>query len=119
MDLNGRKLAILEDEYLIRLELERIVLECGAASVHATSTVDELARWLNEGHPCDLAIAELTARGQSALPLILRVRALGIPVICTTAYEVDAAMIIAMQGVPVVTKPYGKAQILRAAASLG
>ncbi|EJN05584.1 response regulator [Phyllobacterium sp. YR531] len=119
MELAGKHLLVLEDEYLIGLELERIAEECGAKSVHVVSTIDQLLDWIKSGQTCDLAILEVEARGVSSLKTASMLRSRNIPLLFTSAYDADLSGITEFAGTPVVGKPYGKSQIVQAVASLG
>lgn len=119
MELAGKHILVLEDEYLIGLELERIAEECGAKSVHVVSTIDQLLSWINSGQTCDLAILEVEARGISSLEAASLLQARNVPLLFTSAYDADLSGIAEFAGTPVVGKPYGRSQIIRAVASLG
>ncbi len=116
MGLTGMRVLVLEDEYLIGLDLERIADECGAKSVHLTATIGDLQAWIDSNVECDIAILEVQARGVSSLGAAEILRQRGIPIIFTTAYDLDRGGIPEFPGVPVVGKPYGKSHILQAAA---
>lgn len=117
MELTGKRLLVLEDEFLIGMELERIAEECGAKSVHVVSTVAELLFWIESRQPCDIAVLEVEARGASSLDAAMLLQQGGIPIIFATAYDQQRAGIAGFPHVPVVLKPYGKAQILQAVAA--
>ncbi|CAN7246730.1 hypothetical protein LJR231_000990 [Phyllobacterium sp. LjRoot231] len=117
MELKGMRLLVLEDEYLIGLELERIAEECEAQSVDLVSTVDELVAWIDSEAECDIAIIEVQAHGISSLRAASRLQLRGVPVVFTTAYDVETGGIDGFAGVPVVGKPYGKNQIVKAVAA--
>lgn len=117
MVLTGMRLLVLEDEYLIGLELERIAEECGAQSVHLVSSIDELLCWIESDAICDIAILEVQARGLSSYQSAKLLQQSGIPIVFTTAYDQESAGIPGFPGVPVVGKPYGKSQILQAVIS--
>lgn len=118
MELTGKRLLVLEDEYLIGLELERIAEDCGIGSVQLVTTIEELMVWIQSGAECDIAIIEVEARGLSSLPAASLLRARGLPIVFTTAYEAERAGIPGFEGAPVVGKPYGRSQIVQAVASL-
>jgi DNA-binding response OmpR family regulator len=118
MELNDKRVLVLEDEFLIGLELERIAQECGARSIDLVPTLDELMASLLSKRVWDIAILEVQARGLSSLPAASILRARGIHLVFTTAYDTDSGGIPGFEDVPVVGKPYGKSQIVRAVASL-
>ncbi|QND51026.1 hypothetical protein HB779_03320 [Phyllobacterium sp. 628] len=118
MELTDKRLLVLEDEYLIGLELERIAEECGVRSTHVVSTVAELLFWIESQQTCDIAILEVKARGTSSLEAATRLQQRGIPVVFTTAYDQQRGGIPGFMDVPVVLKPYDTAQIVQAVAAL-
>lgn len=118
MELTGKRLLVLEDEYLIGLELERIAEDCGIGSVQLVTTIEELTVWIQSDAECDIAIIEVEARGLSSLPAASLLRARGIPIVFTTAYEPERGGIPGFEGVPVVGKPYGRNQIVQAVAAV-
>jgi len=116
MEFTGMRLLILEDEYLIGLDLERIAEECGAQSVHLATTIVELQAWIGNHPKCDLAILELQAHGASSLAVAAILQRRGVPIVFTTAYERGADEgVPGFPGAPIVGKPYGKMQIVKAA----
>ena len=115
MEFTGMRVLVLEDEYLIGLDLERIADECGARSVHLTTNIIELQAWIDSNPACDLAILEMQAHGISSLGPAGVLRRRGIPIVFTTAYENERGAVPGFPGAPVVSKPYGKSQIVRAA----
>ncbi|MHC1547548.1 response regulator [Phyllobacterium sp. K27] len=119
MELAGKRVLALEDEYLIGLELERIAEECGARSVYVVSTIEQLLGWIRSGQTCDLAILEVEAHGVSSLKAASLLQARNIPLLFTSAYDADLCGIAEFTDTPVVGKPYGRSQIIRAVASLG
>ena len=118
MELKGMRLLVLEDEYLIGLELERIAEECQAQSVDLVSNVNELLAWIESGAECDIAIIEVEAHGVSSLQAATLLQSRGVPLVFTTAYDVEAGGIDGFVGVTVIGKPYGKSQIIKAVAAL-
>jgi CheY-like chemotaxis protein len=118
MELAGKRLLVLEDEYWIGLELERIAEECGAKSVHIVTSISQLMEWIASEDTCDLVILEVEARGISSLEAAALLQARSISLIFTSAYDADLNGIDGFPGVPVVGKPYGRNQIVQAAAVL-
>lgn len=118
MKLKGMRLLVLEDEYLIGLELERIAEECDVQSVNLVSTVNELLAWIDSEAECDIAIIEVEAHGVSSLQAASLLQLRGVPIVFTTAYDVKSGGIDGFATVPLVGKPYGKSQIVKAVAGL-
>ncbi|ATU90284.1 hypothetical protein [Phyllobacterium zundukense] len=118
MELTGLRLLALEDEYLIGLELERIAEECGAKSIHLVSAIDELTIWIDSKAECDIAILEVQARRVSSLPLASILQQRGVPIVFATAYDQQRDGVDGFTGTPVVVKPYGKNEIMKAVTSI-
>lgn len=118
MELTGMRLLVLEDEYLIGLELERIAEECGTKSVHLVTTIEELLFWIGSEGECDIAILEVQAHGKSSLDAATSLLRRGTPVIFSTAYDQQRNGIEGFPNTPVVVKPYGRSQIVKAVASV-
>ncbi|WP_027231095.1 response regulator [Phyllobacterium sp. UNC302MFCol5.2] len=116
MEMTGMRILVLEDEYLIGLDLERIAEECGAQSVQLIATVGELQAQIANETDYDLAILEVQARGVSSLDSAAEMQRRGLPIVFTTAYDSQANGVPGFPDIPVVAKPYGKAQILQAVA---
>ncbi|MEK1886495.1 MAG: hypothetical protein AAAB35_02715 [Phyllobacterium sp.] len=117
MEMTGMRLLALEDEYLIGLDLERIAEECGARSIQLTATIGELQNLISGNAEYDIAILEVQARGASSLAAAAELQRRGTPIVFTTAYDHEANGVAGFPDVPVVPKPYGKSQIVRAVAS--
>src|SRR5262245_8889386 len=117
MNLAGLNLLVLEDEYLIGLDLIALLEECGARSVRVLSTIEELIAWIDSREMCDVSILDVVARGRSSLSAASLLKQLGIPLVFTTAYDHERRGVEGFAGVPVILKPYGKHQILQAIAS--
>ncbi|MBZ9654404.1 hypothetical protein [Phyllobacterium lublinensis] len=118
MDMTGLRLVVLEDEYLIGLELERIAMECGSKSVHLVTTIDELTALATGETELDIAILEVEAHGKSSLSVASLLLQRGVPVIFSTAYDQQRNGIEGFPDTPVVLKPYGKSQIVKAVESV-
>lgn len=117
MEMTGMRLLVLEDEYLIGLDLERIAEECGAKSVELISTIDGLLDWIDRGSECDIAILDVQAGNVPSFQAALVLKERGIPIVFTTAYD-QSPDLAGFAGVPIVGKPYGKQEIVQAVASL-
>jgi DNA-binding response OmpR family regulator len=59
------------------------------------------------------AIVDLNLQGESAVPLIRRLKVRGIPVLVTTGYQVDTALSDELREVPYLAKPYRASDLMQ------
>jgi DNA-binding NtrC family response regulator len=102
--LEGRRILLVEDQFIIALELERVLTRAGCVVIGPVARLKkaiELAR-LEE---LDFAILDVNLFGEKVFPVadILQTRA--IPFLLTTGYG-EAAVPAGRQGWRVVSKPY-------------
>lgn len=112
--LAGKKLLIVEDEDLLAMAVEDGVLYAGAASVEIASTVAQ-ALDLLAGHSFDLAIVDVSLKGQHSWPVAEEMRRRNLPYLTVTGYGdlVDHELVTKL-----LTKPYSIDDLLKALAEL-
>jgi CheY-like chemotaxis protein len=59
------------------------------------------------------AIVDLNLQGESAVPLIRRLKGRGIPVLVTTGYQVDTTLSDELRDVPSLAKPYRTSNLMQ------
>ena len=109
--LTGKRCLVLDDEYLIALDIQQILESAGAASVMCAASADEAVTALREGPPFDLAVLDIKlsgAAGSSSSSTIVAVRLSerGTPFVFLTGMRADEIRGEPFSGVPVVEKPY-------------
>jgi CheY-like chemotaxis protein len=83
--LEGMRILVVEDEFLVALDIERIVGEVGAAIVGPVANLDEaLAK--AQAEPLDGAILDVNIGGRKITPVAVALRARGVPFILSTGY---------------------------------
>lgn len=102
--LQGRKVLVVEDEYFIADDVQRVLEAAGAIVVGPTASCDEGLQ-LIEADPPDLAILDINLRGIMAYDVADRLAARGIPFVFATGYATES-LPDKFHGVPSVTKPY-------------
>ena len=107
--LKGRAILVVEDEYLIALEAQRIVEEAGAALVVLTSSMAETSKLLSDGPRLDAVVLDLKLGEEDASPLISEFAARNIPLIVTTGFDIEAP-----PGLQCLKKPYREAELVDA-----
>ena len=117
MPLSQHTVLVLEDEYLIALEIGRILEEAHIGSAEIVRSLEDLGDGPAALARFDAAIVEIRTPGQTAHPAAERLRAQGIPVVFGTVFDEYRDGMPGFPGAPVVMKPY--ATDLMVAAVLG
>ncbi|MBW8808104.1 response regulator [Lysobacter capsici] len=112
--LAGKKLLIVEDEELLAMAVEDGVLYAGAASVEIAGTVNQALDLLS-GHSFDLAIVDVSLKGQHSWPVAEELRRRNVPYLTVTGYGdmLDHELVTKL-----LTKPYSIDGLLEALADL-
>lgn len=84
--LDGRRILILEDEYLAALDMSQMVEERGGVVVGPASRLDQ-ALALVRSEPCDGAILDVRLDGDTSFPVADALMEAGVPVIFATGYD--------------------------------
>ena len=110
--LEGLKILLLEDEFLIAMDVEQLCLDHGAASVHAARSLDDLEDTLD----FDAAIVDLLLGGISTFDFADRLKDAGKPFVFASGYSDDAEVGKRFPGVTMVGKPYAGHDLIAAVA---
>ncbi len=109
--LAGLRILLLEDEFLIAMDVEQLCRDNGAADVFIKKSLSELDGPLPE---FDVAVVDLMMSGESTLPFARRLREARLPFIFASGYVDNIDLVSEFQGVPVVDKPYSTADLVNA-----
>ena len=108
--LSGVTVLIIEDEFLIAADLQRIVEGAGAGPVLLASSTAAAHGFLDGDRPIDLGILDLKLGSEDGIPLARELRDRGIPFIVVTGLDHT----IDFPDVDVVQKPYADREIAEA-----
>ncbi|MBB2204253.1 HWE histidine kinase domain-containing protein [Gluconacetobacter takamatsuzukensis] len=111
--LKDRTILVLEDEFIIAMELEDVLGMEHGARVHIASTL-QAAFDILEAHSVDVAILDVNIAGESSLPVARALSGRGIPFLFATGYGSASSAISAFPDVPVLAKPYTMAGVVAA-----
>jgi CheY-like chemotaxis protein len=104
--LTGKRCLVLDDEFLIALDIQQILEDAGSAEVAClTCTADALAA-LRDAPKFDVAILDVRLGGATCVDVAVVLAAQGIPFIFLTGARGDDEHIRQFPGASVVTKPY-------------
>lgn len=110
LPLYRRTILIVEDEYIVALEAQRVVEEAGAARVLLAGTVDDVRSALAAEQKIDLCILDLKLGKEDARPLIQAILERGTAVLVATGFGATSPAI----GAPVLRKPYQEKELIDA-----
>lgn len=111
--LAGMTILVVEDEYLIALEAQRMIEEAGAGEVLLASSIAEVRKLLADGPRIAAAVLDLRLGKEDATPLIGDFRDSGIPLVVATGFGTGAP-----EGVPCLAKPYRETELVGAIRAL-
>lgn len=110
--LSGKRILIVEDEYLVAMELADEMEQLGAEIVALTGSLDEAMRAADDA--LDGALVDLQLGGDKAFAVAEKLRRARVPVILTTGYDV-AGLPEGLRDCPRITKPFSPDQLRRMA----
>jgi DNA-binding response OmpR family regulator len=102
--LAGRRILVVEDEFLIALDLEDALGELGCEIVGPAATVSDAMR-LVEAKPPDAAVLDVRLVDGSTAPIALELRRRGVPFLVLTGYERQQVGDPVLRDSPMLAKP--------------
>jgi CheY-like chemotaxis protein len=113
--LTGRRCLVLDDEFLIALDIQQILEPAGAKHVFATAS--EAIALLRLEPKFDLAVLDLKLGGSedNSLGVASELARMGTPFVFLTGMRVDNVHVREFPQAPVVEKPYDALALLDAA----
>ena len=110
--LSGRKIVILEDEYLIALDAEGILTDLGA-EVHIATNLPE-AEKLSQMDNVDLALLDVNINGEFSFPVAQKFHERKIPIVFASGYELKARAFPGADLGACIAKPYTPERLRKA-----
>ena len=109
--LSGLTVLIVEDEFLIAADVQRIVEDAGAAGVLLASSTAAAREFLDSGRPIDIGILDLKLGSEDGLPLAHEFRDRRIPFVVATGLD---RSLCGLSDVVVIQKPYDDEEVVEA-----
>lgn len=106
LPLDGLKILILEDEFLIAMDVEQLCRDHGAQEVVISRTLDDLGADQWHAFDYDAAVVDMRLGGTTTLDFARRLFERGVPFVFATGYSDSDETSRSFPGVPVITKPY-------------
>jgi len=102
--LAGKRLLVVEDEFLIALDIESI-LQGGGADVQTANRVEQALALIKTEGPFDAAVLDHKLERETSAAIAERLQADGVPFVFLTGAG-DAATVMQFKNAPVVGKPF-------------
>lgn len=104
------RVLLVEDNFIIALDLAGLVREAGAEPVGPVASVRDAAAALGAGN-IEAAILDINLGEENALALVGDLRARAIPFAFATGYSPDDVLPPECADVPVLAKPYNAVEV--------
>lgn len=118
--LDGLRVLVLEDEFLIAMDVEQTCRDHGASDVVIAKHVEALGPDPFAGEPVDAAILDIRLGAGTTLDFAWQLHLRGIPFIFATGYVDDEGLFAHTErdfgDVPVLMKPYTSTELIDALA---
>jgi two-component system, response regulator PdtaR len=116
MILAGRRCLVLDDEFLIALDIQQILERAGALHVACAASATEAIELLSQDQKFDLAILDVKLSGpdRNSLDVAALLAEKKIPFVFLTGMRVDDVHAKQFPQAPVIEKPYDVASLLDA-----
>lgn len=102
--LRDKNVLIVEDEYVIALDLEHTMRKQGANVVGPAASVEEALNLLSRTH-VDCAVLDINLQGERVYAVADSLRNAGIPYVFATGYD-PPSILHGYEDVPCITKPF-------------
>lgn len=109
VDLSGLRILVVEDEFLVALEIERMLLDFNCDVVGPVADL-EIALELAQEEPIDGAVLDVNVGGRKIDPVAFALAERGIPFILSTGYTSEG-ITAALRARPRLNKPFGDLQM--------
>jgi len=103
--LAGKRLLVVEDEFLTALDIESI-LEGGGAQVKTANRVDQALALIKSDGPFDAAVLDLKLERETSIAVAERLQANNVPFVFLTGAAGDATNVAQFRNAPVIGKPF-------------
>jgi CheY-like chemotaxis protein len=99
----GRRVLIVEDEYVIAMEIAGILEDCGAEIVGPAGSVSLAIQLIAQEAPIDAAVLDVNLGRERVFPVAETLNLRNIPFVFATGY--DASLLVGFETSPRLEKP--------------
>lgn len=111
---SGKRMLVVEDEFLIALDIERILESVGVTTIVTASRVAQALDLVMASGPFDAAVLDLKLEKETSTPVAERLHAAGVPFVFLTGGAPTAEITARFPNAPVVGKPFDTDSLLAA-----
>jgi len=86
-DLKGRRILIVEDEYLIADDLAKAIGQAGGEVIGPIPTIEDANRMIQQDGAIDAAVLDVNLRGDMVFPVADALAARNVPFLLATGYD--------------------------------
>src|SRR5919106_3323736 len=115
-ELAGLRILIVEDEFLLAMELETLLQQRGCMVLGPVASVGQALTMLDGEQP-DIALLDVNLKGERATPVAAALHARGVPFILITGYSVPQLSEPELRDAPRIDKPVNCRLLKRAVAT--
>ena len=115
-DLAGLRILIVEDEFLLAMELEALLEQRGCMVLGPVSSVRHALAMLDGERP-ELALLDVNLKGERATPVAAALQARGVPFVLITGYSGPQLSEPELRDAPRIDKPVNCRALKRAVAT--
>lgn len=115
--LNGRKILVVEDDYLVAVAVADMLEAAGAAVIGPMSGLDEALSFVAEHHDVDAAILDVDLHGEKSYPLAQALIARQVRFVFATGYG-EEGLDQSYRKYPRVQKPFDERALVSALLSV-
>ena len=108
----GLVVLVVEDEFLIAMDLEAMLTEHGWRVLGPAATVSMALSLLEDGEMPDVALLDVNLRGETVVPVAEVLRERGVPIVLASAYDHADSMADVLAGSPNIGKPTRERHLL-------
>jgi len=108
--LSGRRVLVVEDEFIVAWNLEDMLAELGCVVVGPAARIDQALVMIDTG-AIDMALLDINLDGLASYPVADALAARSVPYAFTTGYEGDN-MRVGYQTSPVLRKPFHPSELV-------
>ena len=111
-DLEGLCVLVVEDEFLLALELEALLEQRGCRVLGPVATIDRALAVLDHHRPA-AAVLDVNLKGKRATPIAAVLQDRGVPFVLVTGYSDVQLNEPELKGQPRLEKPLNRQKLLR------
>lgn len=108
--LSGRRVLVVEDEFLVAMLLETILEDMGCTPVGPASNIDDGEAMARDTVGLDAALLDVNVAGRQVFPVAAALKERGVPFVFSTGYG-EGGLPDEWRGTTTIQKPFTEAAV--------